>query len=874
MNFIFQLIISLIFELYILYTNFIDKLYLLFYIFVKNFLIYAKSNFYSTMQNTPCCYANVILPLPLNKSFTYAIPEHLNKEASPGKRVIIQFGKKKYYSGIIREIINTRPKHYEVKEIISILDQNPLVNDLHFAFWEWLSNYYMCTTGEILKAALPSGLRIESETKLFHTGKNDQDDPVSQHEQLILDMLADNPGINVQKIISLTKKKNTIQFIKSLIDKKYIYAEESIKDKFVPKKEAVIKLHKSYQTKNHVTAVMKDLEKAPKQSELLMAFLQLSGYFKNHVNAFIKKTELLNHANTSPGTLKSLIDKQILYIEFIESNKFFSSPSQIHPVNALSNAQQEAFDSIRSQFATKNVVLLHGITSSGKTEVYIHLIKEQIEQGKQVLYLLPEIALTTQIIQRLKVHFGEQVGIYHSKFGESERADVWRKLLSHGPSQYKVILGVRSSVFLPFSDLGLIIVDEEHENTYKQFDPAPRYNARDAAIYLAGLHKAGVLLGTATPSIETYYNTQNQKYGFVTITERYKQIKLPEILLLDIKKASLKKQMKSLFHPDLLNSIKDALDKGEQIILFQNRRGFAPFLECTVCGWIPKCNHCDVSLTYHKFQNSLICHYCGYSIKTPQTCHACHDSSLNTRGFGTEKIEDEIKIYFPGARVMRMDLDTTRSKKGYEKIIEQFENHSIDILIGTQMISKGLDFKNVSTVGILNADNMLNFPNFRAHERSYQLMTQVSGRAGRSSKQGKVMIQTTQSDHHVIKYIIQNDYQQMYKNEIQERKTFHYPPFVRLIKVIVKHKKKELADEYSQKLAQLLSSYFGPKRLLGPQAPLISKIQTYYLFHIYVKIEISKPIHVAKEQINKNIKTLQNNTRYKSVIVFLDIDPV
>ncbi len=825
------------------------------------------------MQDTPC-YANVILPLPLHKSFTYAVPKQLIKEASPGKRAIVQFGKTKYYSCIIREIINTPPQHYDVKEIISVLDQQPIINDMHFKFWEWLSSYYMCSTGEVLKAALPSGLRIESETKLFYTGKEDEDTPVTQHEQLILEMLADNPGMNVQKLMSSTQKKNTLQSIKSLIDKQYIYAEESLKDKFVPKKEAVIRLHESYQTKEHVNDIIKALEKAPKQSELMMAFLQLSGYFQNPDDAFIKKSDLLNHVNTSPGTLKALIDKQILIIHYIESNKFFSSPSQTSPISPLSNAQQDAFNSIKSQFSSKHVVLLHGITSSGKTEVYIHLIEEQLKLGKQVLYMLPEIALTTQIIQRLKVHFGEQVGIYHSKFGESERADVWRKLLTQDQHSYKIILGVRSSVFLPFSDLGLIIVDEEHENTYKQFDPSPRYNAREAAIYLAGLHKANVLLGTATPSIETYYNTQNQKYGIATITERYKQIQLPEIILLDIKKASLKKQMKSHFHPGLLNSIKDALDKDEQVILFQNRRGFAPFLECSVCGWIPKCKHCDVSLTYHKFQNALICHYCGYRIKIPQTCPACQDSSLITRGFGTEKIEDEIKLFFPEARVARMDLDTTRSKRGYEKIIEQFENHSIDILIGTQMISKGLNFENVSTVGILNADNMLNFPNFRAHERSYQLMTQVSGRAGRSKKQGNVMIQTTQPNHHIIQYVMNNDYQQMYENEIQERETFHYPPYVRLIKVIVKHKNQELAGDFSNKLNHLLSSYFGQKRILGPQAPLISKVQTYYLFHIYVKIEILKPIHVAKEQINNTIKTLQTKPKYKSIIVLLDIDPV
>lgn len=819
------------------------------------------------MNNKATLFADVILPLPLQKYYTYTIPAEFVKSASVGKRTIVQFGSKKLYTAVINNVHQRAPDNYKTKEIITILDDRPIVGQLHLLFWEWIAEYYLCTVGDVFKAAVPSGLRLESETKLF-IKTIDKELKLNETENLLIEIINDNPGINLQKLLQSLGKPHYVNYIRLLIDKNIVLAEEKLKDTFTPKKETYIELNNKYHSQKTLNEAFEQLKNAPKQTELLMQFLKLSGF--SNQQKLIKKQELLQKSQSNSSTLASMVSKNILLQKQVEVSRFFKEPEQLQPPYKLNNIQQAALEDIKRQFNEKQVVLLHGITSSGKTELYIHLIHEQIKKGKQVLYLLPEIALTAQIIIRLKTFFGDKVGIYHSKFGNAERVEIWKDLLNTD-SRFKVILGVRSSIFLPFQDLGLVIVDEEHENTYKQFDPAPRYHARDAAIYLAGLHNTNVLLGTATPSVESFFNAKNQKYGFVEITKRYKNIKLPQIYVINLQEAYKKKKMHSHFTPELLDHLKHAFNSNEQAILFQNRRGFAPYLQCTSCEWIPQCPNCDVSLAYHKNLNKLVCHYCSYSIVLPKVCQACGNPSLETRGFGTEKIEDEIKIYFDNVSVERMDTDTTRSRRSYEKIIRDFEEKKTDVLIGTQMISKGLNFDNVSVVGILNADNMLNFPDFRAHERSFDLMTQVSGRAGRSKKQGTVIIQTYDPKHPIIQNVLNNDYYSMYNLQIAERKQFSYPPFVRMIKIIIKHKNKETLNSAALLLANRLRSAFG-NRILGPQYPVIGRIQNYYIKHIILKIEKAKPVNKAKEYIFNQINNMNSNPKFKSIIVNLDMD--
>ncbi len=658
------------------------------------------------------------------------------------------------------------------------------------------------------------------------------------------------------------------------MDKKAVILEEKLREIYKPKTETYIKLNDSIISEKQLNEAFENLKRAPKQVHVLMSYIKLSGYFLNKKTLEVKKQLLIEESKASSAIVKSLVDKNILS----EYNKTISRlnddvKEQIE-IKKLSEAQQKTHDEIQDQYSEKDVVLLHGVTSSGKTEIYIHLIKEQLDKGKQVLYLLPEIALTTQIINRLISVFGNRVGIYHSKFSDSERVEVYKNIIEpRDKIKYDIILGVRSSLFLPFSNLGLIIVDEEHENTYKQYDPAPRYNARDCSVVLAQMHKAKVLLGTATPSVESYFNAETGKYGLVQLTSRYQNIQLPEIHLVDILRARKKKEMKSIFSPALIDSIKDSLTINEQVILFQNRRGFAPYLECDMCGWIPYCTNCDVSLTYHRHKNELVCHYCGYTIRSPKTCKACGSAAVQTRGFGTEKIEDEIKIFFPDAKVARMDLDSTRKKNAYQTIIGEFEDGKIDILIGTQMVSKGLDFDNVSLVGILNADNMLNYPDFRAFERSYQLMAQVSGRAGRKNKQGKVVIQTSNPEHPILQFVLDNKYEEMYKSQLFERKNFKYPPFYKLIKISVRHKKQDVADKASHQLAVNLKKIFG-KRILGPEPPVISRVQNNFIQNIILKIERERSYQKAKQLLYEQIINLITQDSFKSIHISIDVDPV
>jgi primosomal protein N' (replication factor Y) (superfamily II helicase) len=818
-------------------------------------------------------FVNVILPVPIPRLFTYQVPIELQEEVAPGKRVIVQFGAKRFYSAIIHQVHSSAPEGYQTKEIISILDDLPAVNAIQLKFWDWISTYYMCTLGDVMKAALPSGLKLESETKVYYNPEFEAQGQISESEELILNLVSDRHILSIEEISKTYKKKDVLKIIKKLVDDGALILEESLKDRFKVKTETFVELMPHLYDETELKQVFDVLGKAPKQLEVLMSYIQLSGILTPQTKEISKK-DLLAHFPSGGELLKTLIKKHIFQLYEKKKHIGFSDNNEELQLKLLSQSQQEALNQVKISFEKHQVVLLHGYTASGKTELYIQLIDEQIKAGKQVLYLLPEIALTTQIINRLKGAFGEKAGVYHSKFSDSDRVKVWESL--HDPdkkNQYQIILGVRSSIFLPFSNLGLIIIDEEHENSYKQFDPAPRYHARDSAIVLAQLHGAKTLLGTATPSVESYFNAENEKYGLVQLFQRYSHVALPETVVVNTQEARVRKQMKSHFHPVLIETMQGALDRGEQIILFQNRRGYSPYFQCSVCNSIPKCKHCDVSLTYHKNLGLLTCHYCGYSTSKIVVCEACGSSSLVMHGFGTEKIEDELSLFFPGKRIARMDFDTTRSRKAYEEMIHDFENRELDILVGTQMITKGLDFDHVHLVGILDADHLLNFPDFRAFERSFQLMSQVSGRAGRKEKQGRVIIQTTDPKNYIIQDVINNDFLHMYRTQLEERKSYGYPPFARLIQLTLKHKNQSLVDEASSYLAESLRLSFG-NRVFGPEYPLIGKISNWYHKNIMLKIERHASFVKAKEIVRKSIDQLAGHETYHVVIVQTDIDPM
>lgn len=772
-------------------------------------------------------FVDVILPLPLHSSFTYSLPEEMAGDVQIGCRVIVPFGRKKYYTAIVRNIHYSAPTEYEVKEVSALLDAHPILLPAQFKFWEWLADYYLCTQGDVYKAALPSGLKLESETMVEYNPDFEPDVQLSDKELKILDLLSAEPEQCVTKLEKESGVKNILSVIKSLLDKEAIFVKEELKRTYKPRTETRVRLTKAASNEHRLHFFFDELQRrAPKQLDLLMKYIELSGCL-GKVQKEVAKKELLQRASATPAVFNGLVERGVFEVYQQEIGRLNTAfAGNTFSLNPLNGHQQRAHDEIVDSFRTKNVCLLHGVTSSGKTEIYIHLIEEVIRQGKQVLYLLPEIALTTQITERLKRVFGSRLGIYHSKFPDAERVEIWQKQLSD--SGYDIILGVRSSVFLPFRNLGLIIVDEEHENTYKQQDPAPRYHARNAAIVLAALYGAKTLLGTATPSVETWYNATSGKYGLVELKERYKEIQMPEIIPVDIKELQRKKRMNGPFSPLLLQYVREALEQKEQVILFQNRRGFAPMIECHTCGWVPKCKNCDVSLTYHKGLNQLTCHYCGYTYQLPRICPACEGVDLRNRGFGTEKIEDDVKRLFPEAAVARMDLDTTRTRSAYERIIADFEQGKTDILIGTQMVSKGLDFDHVSVVGILNADTMLNYPDFRAYERAFQLMAQVAGRAGRKNKRGRVVLQTKSIEHSIIPQVIGNDYEGMVNGQLAERQIFHYPPYYRLVYVYLKNRNETLLDLMAQTMAGKLSAIFG-NRVLGPDKPPVARVQTLFI---------------------------------------------
>ena len=812
--------------------------------------------------------------MPLANWYTYSLPESLEGQVQTGSRVIVPFGKKKFYTALVANVHYCPPEGYEIKEVTEVLDTRPVLLPQQFRLWKWMASYYLCTMGDVYKAALPSGMKLESETIVTANPDYEATTPLTPREQQVLDLLTQDPE---QCITQLEKRtdatRNILPVINSLLAKGAISVKEELKRNYKPKTEIRVKLSPDCQTEERLHQLFDELGRAPKRLALLMKYLELSGFFTDKASLReVSKKELLTRADATPTIFNGLVEKGIFETYLYEVGRLDREQTRTVAINPLNPAQQAAYDAILSHFREKNVCLLHGVTSSGKTEIYIHLIRQAIENGQQVLYLLPEIALTTQITERLKRVFGGRIGIYHSKFPDAERVEIWQKQL-RPEGHYDIILGVRSSVFLPFHNLGLIIVDEEHETTYKQQDPAPRYHARDTAIMLASIYGAKVLLGTATPSIDSYHNALAGKYGLVALNERYKDIRLPEIRIVDIKELARKKMMNGPFSPELLAAVRQALERHEQVILFQNRRGFAPMIECKVCGWVPKCKNCDVSLTYHKGLNQLTCHYCGYTYAVPRSCPACGSVELVNRGFGTEKIEDNIREIFPDAKVARMDLDTTRSRSAYERIIADFEAGKTHILIGTQMVSKGLDFDHVSVVGILNADNMLNYPDFRAHERAFQLMAQVAGRAGRRDKRGLVILQTKSPDLPVIHQVVTNDYKQMYEDQTAERKLFHYPPFCRFIYVYLKHRKEDVVTQAADTLAAWLRTAFGDK-VLGPDKPPVGRIQMLFIKKIVIKLDLNMSGTKVRDYLLSVQRQLIEDERFRSLVVYYDVDPV
>lgn len=816
-------------------------------------------------------YADIILPVPLPKLFTYEVPESFGKSITRGMRVMVPFGKKKQLSGIVFELHGNKPEAYDTKPLLAILDTNPLVTPKQLELWRWIATYYQCSLGEVYKAALPSGLKLESETRFFYNPEFIESEKLPEKALLVLDYLSREKEGTLDDLNKITGLKNCYPIIKELIEQNALFPDEKVAEKYKPKEEWFLSLHPDSRSEDALKEIFDKLNRAPKQLHLLMQFIHKNGGVKKCTEGkTMARKELLEEEENTSAALNELIKKNVLIQEALEVGRLDFSEAPVTEIKKLSLEQNSALGQIREGFVLNKPVLFHGVTSSGKTEIYIHLIEEFLNKGKQVLYLLPEIALTTQITNRLKAHFGNKLGIYHSKFSDEERVEVWNDLLKN--DNYRIILGVRSSIFLPFSNLGLVIVDEEHENSFKQYDPAPRYHARDVALVLARQFEAAVLLGTATPSVESYYNVKTGKYHLVELNTRYEGIRLPEIKVVNTREAYRKKTMQSHFSPDLLELMAKALKNKEQIILFQNRRGFSPYLECAQCAWIPTCPHCDVSMTYHKNIDQLVCHYCGHSVSTYTTCQACGSPSLFTKGFGTQKIEEEIKALFPEAQVARMDYDTTRSKTGYEKIISSFEQGKLDILVGTQMVTKGLDFDRVSLVGILNADTMLNNPDFRAFERSFQMMAQVSGRAGRKNRQGTVILQTSNPDHPVIHQVQINDYQSFFNQQIEERELFKYPPFYRLIFLTVKHKNQSTVNRAANALARELRTVFG-HRVIGPQVPPITKIQDYHLQRIILKVERTSSPAKAKELMQQCMHHILAQDPWRYVSIVADVDP-
>ena len=817
-------------------------------------------------------FADVIVPQALPVPLTYRIPFDWNDYVLVGQRVVVPLGKAKLITGIIRKIHTNGPAQYQAKYIDALLDEHALVGAAQLALWDWMATYYCCTTGDVMNAALPAGLKLSSETKFVLVNDEDESE-LGEKEQIVVRALRSRGSITLDDMAELLAIKQVQPIAKRLVESGWLRSEEEIKEKFKPKTVDFIALSSQCDSDAKLQRVFADLEsrRAQKQADALMLFLQLSQWDGKRA-AEVERSKLVKQGAVA-SVISALVEKEIFTLTTREVGRLNADLVSTSPTRELSDAQRKAREAVIDAWKEKDVCLLHGVTSSGKTEVYATLIEETLAKGKQVLFLLPEIALTTQIIQRLRKFFGKRVGVYHSGYSDNERTEVWNKVLSDIPGECDVVLGARSALFLPFNRLGLVIVDEEHEQSFKQHDPSPRYQARDTALWLATRFGAKVLLGSATPSIESYWNAVNGRYGLVELHERYGGLQLPEVLLCDVRKEIKSKTMHGNFTQELIVEMQRVIEAGEQIILFQNRRGYAPLWECESCGWVPMCTRCDVSLTYHKFSHQLRCHYCGYTTTPVPACHACGSVEMKMLGFGTEKIEEDLQAHFPDVRIQRMDLDTTRSKSSYRKIISEFETGQTQILVGTQMVTKGLDFDNVSLVGILSADKMMNYPDFRAMERSFQIMLQVAGRAGRKNKRGKVLIQTYNPEHWLLDLVVKGDYKTFYEREVRERYQFVYPPFVRLMRITLKHKDDTVAQRAAQEVQRIIAPVLKD-RVLGPERPYIPRINNYYLQQFLVRLDKRKESEAIKATVIQMIRLRLAETDFKQVRLSIDVDPL
>ncbi|HEY3403491.1 MAG TPA: primosomal protein N' [Ohtaekwangia sp.] len=820
-------------------------------------------------------FAEVLLPVPIPKLFTYRVPAKLNDKVLIGQRVIVQFGDRKVLTGVIAAVHQQAPKDYEAKYLLDLLDDFPAVADLQFKLFQWISDYYLCTLGEVMNAALPSGMKLSSESMVqLHPAFNlEESDYHFSENEIILIKRLEQDTLSYSDILKLLGVKNLYSILKSLVGKNAIILFEEVKEKYKPKRITKIRLSADFLSHEALQELFKTLSSKPKQEGVVLKYLQdvpvLQHPEQNKTG--ISRSTLLS-GDISESSLNTLIKNNVFEEFEIVVSRFSDDDLSATPPSLLSPEQQHAQNEILQRFSQHDITLFQGVTGSGKTEIYINLIRQALDGGSQVLYLLPEIALTTQIVQRLKKVFGSAMGVYHSRFSDNERVEVWNGILN---GRFKFIVGVRSSVLLPFDNLGLIIIDEEHDASYKQQEPAPRYHARDVALVMAQLQHAKVLLGSATPSIESFYQASITKYGLVKLDKRFGEAKLPTIVLANLAQEKQHKVNKGEFSNVLLKNLEEALSRKEQTIIFQNRRGYSPMVNCEDCEWVPKCVNCAVSLTYHQYRNSLVCHYCGYKEQLPQKCPSCSSTRINTVGYGTEKIEEELSLHFPNAVVQRMDLDTTRSKTAFETIISQFEKGETDILVGTQMVTKGLDFDRVSLVGIFNADRMIHFPDFRSYERAYQLITQVSGRAGRKDKPGTVVIQTSGPDHPVLQLILRYDVNTFYHSQLNDRQQHGYPPFTRLIELTVKHTDKKICLKGSQALADNLRIKLPELRILGPGEPMISKIRNQYLMSILIKIARGKgDLPKLKHDIMHEVTEVQLSKEMKNLKVIVDVDPV
>lgn len=822
-------------------------------------------------------FAEVILPLPLFSTYTYSIPDGMEASVQVGTRVLVQFGKKKFYTAITVAVHSEKPKGFDVKPIMAVLDASPIVRYPQLKLWNWIAEYYLCSPGEVFKAAVPTGLKPESETyvSLNPDYEPDPDDPLkfTERQAVIVQLLDHNKRMRIAEIESETGFRNVAAIINPLLSKGIVEIDERVAERYRPKKTTLVRLMTRREDQEKLHDFFGRVARSRQQEKALIAFLELSGWLKRGEELKdVEKEKLLTASGVSPAILRALVDKGVFEIVKKSVNRFASdrTPDKAN-LSPLSPAQQEVFAKLLQGFKSFPIQLLHGVTGSGKTEIYTHLISKVLDEGNQVLFLVPEISLTTQLSDRLKKVFGNRLLVYHSKFSDSERVDIWKRLLT--TTSPLVVLGVRSSVFLPFSRLGLVIVDEEHEASFKQYDPAPRYNARDTALVLAGMHGAKSLLGSATPSVETYYKATTGKYGLVELSERFEGATLPEVEIVDMGAMRKKKEVKGILSSPLRRRILEAMADKRQAILFQNRRGFAPVVVCDQCGWSPKCVNCDVSLVYHKNNALLRCHYCGHSQTLPPLCPACGQNSVRIFGYGTERIAEEMHQEFEGYRVARMDLDSTRNKDAYQEIIEEFARHETDILVGTQMVSKGLDFGDVRVVGVLNADTLLNFPDFRSNERAFNMLEQVAGRAGRRKEKGTVVIQTANPDHEILKYVKGHDYRAYYNAEIADRSRFAYPPFTKVINIYLKNKDREACDRGAVFFTLALRKVFG-ERVLGPEKPFVSRVATWYLQSIMLKIEAGASMKKVKDLLRQILASVSANPDIRTSVIYYDVDPV